>query len=179
LALPQMSTAQEVALLRNRYPDALVCDGCARLVATHGHAGRRYQCAGCTIEAPALARAANERLAALKARPPLPEPSQMTVLAKGHPDPTWSTARCARFEAERLASLSLMGVLQKYAETLTSAKGALPRSDVGPSRPGSSRQQRSSLRGRRLHRRRQNSSPAQLAALARATAARLARSHAG
>jgi hypothetical protein len=69
MPLPQMLTEQEISVLRNRYPDGLVCDQCARLIATRGYGGRPYKCAHCETEVPALAKAASERLAALSARP--------------------------------------------------------------------------------------------------------------
>src|SRR5262245_54269201 len=97
MMLPQMSTEQEVRVLRTRYPDGLVCDGCARLVATRNYGGRPYRCAFCLVTAPALAREAEERLATLKTRPKLPDPSKMRVWAKGDGD-------------YRKESLALMGV---------------------------------------------------------------------
>jgi hypothetical protein len=81
--LPQITTDQEVAVLRCRYPDSLVCDSCAGLIATRGHLGCPYRCASCAIEAPALAKEATKRFEALSRRGPAPKPESMTVLAPG------------------------------------------------------------------------------------------------
>lgn len=108
--LPRTTTAQEVAVLRRRYPDSLVCDSCARLIATRGHAGRAYVCASCAVEAPALAKEAAKRFAVLSARGPQPKPENMLVHACAYPDERWSARRQAQFERERLLALALMGV---------------------------------------------------------------------
>ena len=101
----------KVSALRRRYPDSLVCD-CARLIATRGHDGRSYRCASCAIEAPALAKEAAKRFAALSRRGPAPTPEQMRVLAAGD-------------GAHRLESLALMGVLCSHCA------GGHPTTDCG------------------------------------------------
>jgi hypothetical protein len=98
--MPKRSTVQVVALLRRRYPDSLVCDSCARLLASTGYADYAgpFHCASCATEAPALAREAAKRFEALSRRGPAPKPEDMHVLAAGD-------------GAHRLESLALMGVV--------------------------------------------------------------------
>lgn len=104
------ATAEMLAIYRRRYPDGLICTGCSRLVATVGYGGRPYECAGCRIEAPALAKEAKKRFDALARRGTLPEARGMRVLARAFPDPGWSPARKAEFERTRPLALALMGV---------------------------------------------------------------------
>jgi hypothetical protein len=141
-----LTTDQEIAVLRDKHPGCLVCSTCARLLASVGYGGRDYTCGRCRIGKTAVAAEASNRLSALNRRATLSEASAMRVLAPGSP-------------TYRAESRALMGVPDERVSLCT----------VVSSRHGSARHIRSALRGPRLRRRRQRASPAELAALARAT----------
>jgi hypothetical protein len=204
--LPKLSVADSIKMLRRRVPRALICTACARLIASmpagYAHSNlaseqiENYVCAECRME-PARLAAEAARLRALPPKVHLKEPAVSArayapAQRRGESGAAYRR-RVDQWEADRAASLTLLGVAVshhpyfdrclvngRHAEDSELAREcpALLPVDVGESRAGSRRQQRSDsgkvsrLRGRRLGVRRQRTSPAQLAALARINIAR-------
>ena len=204
--LPKLSVVESIKILKRRCPGALICTTCARLIASrpagyvHSNLAsekiENHVCAECQMEPVRLAAEA-ARLRALAPKVSLKEPA---VAARAYApaqrrDESGAAyrRRVEQWEADRAASLGLLGVLApphpyfdrclvngRHAEGSDLAREcpALLSADVEESRAGTRRQQRSDsdnvsrLTGRRLGVRRQRTSPAQLATLARINVAR-------
>jgi hypothetical protein len=120
---PNVSVADSIANLRRRFPGALVCVQCARLIASAptGYARSNltseqietYVCAECRMEP---ARAATET-ARLRALPPKVHLQEPVVAARGYAPPqrrdeadSAYRRRVERWEANRAASHALLGI---------------------------------------------------------------------
>jgi hypothetical protein len=121
--LPKLSAADAVSNLRRRFPGALVCTTCARLIASTpaGYTKSNlwpeqvetYVCAECRIEP---VRAANET-ARLRALPPKVHLKEPIVAARAYAPPQRQDEsdaayrrRVERWEADRAASHALLGI---------------------------------------------------------------------
>jgi hypothetical protein len=120
---PKVPVADSIAILRRRFPAALVCAQCARLIAStpSGYAKsnlspeqvKTYVCAECRIEP---IRAANET-ARLRALPLKVHLKQPVVAARAYAPPQRRDEsdaayrrRVDRWEADRAASHALLGI---------------------------------------------------------------------
>jgi hypothetical protein len=120
---PKVSVADSIADLRRRFPGALVCVQCARLIASTpaGYVksgltpqqAETYVCAECRMEP---ARVASET-ARLRALPPKVHLKEPIVAARGYAPPQRRDEsdeayrrRVERWEADRAASHALLGI---------------------------------------------------------------------
>jgi hypothetical protein len=121
--LPKLFVADAISISRRRFPGALVCTTCARLIAStpagNANSGltpeevKTYTCAECRMEP---ARAANET-ARLRALPPKVHLKEPVVAARAYAPPqrrdesdATYRRRVERWEAHRAASHALLGI---------------------------------------------------------------------
>jgi hypothetical protein len=154
--LRKLSVADAISISRRRFPGALVCTTCARLIASTpaGYANssltseqvEKYTCAECRMEP---ARAANET-ARLRALPPKVHLKEPIVAARAYappqrrdePDAAYRR-RVERWEADRAASHALLGIATPSHPyfgrcSLRTDESPAPSADAEQSRAGKS-----------------------------------------